>query len=675
MTKNPERLCGIAIAIVVAIGLYARMKGLNTWPLAVDEYYILKSIENIVQNGVPVFQTGGYYLRGVLYQYLVAPLIFLGLDAVFSLRLITVIANLIAIPAIYILGKKTSGSVVACLAVCFFSLSIWEIEFARFGRMYVPFQTVFLWYLVFLYKATIEHDSHSHRWLYVLSFTGILLWEGGLILFLLNFFPILLCPRRAMRTQLIFSSAFFILAYAYSKLNYSSPEVLNLPLDISAIEPLKLLQSGPLFLWSTFPENPFWLALFLVPLIWSMWSVYTLFHKRQFSFVTLLCISLIIVFSLANLFLLVLVSFLLLLLVGWVSPSVLRSGYLRGVLIAVGANFIFWLVYGLSTTSWHRFFPPFDPDLVIYKLLVVLFKYPNIFDRILFVWLKAIPMFTLLFSAAIAIGAVLCFTKEFSKDSKFFRLLIAIIVVLALVIGVKQTVYIETRYTFFLFPLFLILMPASLVMLTTKFNRYFFINPLIAAVFLSGTLFILSDEFSVNHILYIDTPAINFRTAYKDAKAHHYYFREDYKTPAEYINKRLEKNDIVITTVLPAEYYLEKIDFVYVNYQHTEFKSITREHGKTEKWTNAPLIYSEDTLFQTIDQAIATVWIINKAKERNVFEENIAARYGSMAVYQNLDSSYDVYMIKPNTEVVDFQEWKLNNLYRWRFDLVCLCSF
>ena len=61
----------LAAAAVLA-GLYGRFKGLGTWPLGVDEFYISRSIDNVLRSGLPRFPCGGYYTRGLLYQYLVA---------------------------------------------------------------------------------------------------------------------------------------------------------------------------------------------------------------------------------------------------------------------------------------------------------------------------------------------------------------------------------------------------------------------------------------------------------------------------------------------------------------------------------------------------------------------------------------------------------------------------
>ena len=44
---NKTRIFYTGLFVVVAIGIWLRLKGLGKWPLAVDEYYIVKSIEKL----------------------------------------------------------------------------------------------------------------------------------------------------------------------------------------------------------------------------------------------------------------------------------------------------------------------------------------------------------------------------------------------------------------------------------------------------------------------------------------------------------------------------------------------------------------------------------------------------------------------------------------------------
>ena len=65
----------LPLLLAVAYGIFARLYNLGHWELTQDEYYLVKSIESILDDGLPSFGCGGYYARGLLQQYLTAPLI------------------------------------------------------------------------------------------------------------------------------------------------------------------------------------------------------------------------------------------------------------------------------------------------------------------------------------------------------------------------------------------------------------------------------------------------------------------------------------------------------------------------------------------------------------------------------------------------------------------------
>jgi 4-amino-4-deoxy-L-arabinose transferase-like glycosyltransferase len=175
-------ICYVLMGLALAAGTYFRLKGLAKSPFAIDEYYIASSVRNILEHGLPQFDCGGYYTRGLLLQYLAAPLFKYGSNDELYFRLITVISNLLTIPALYLLGKRIAGRAAACFVVVLFSVSIWETEMARFARMYAPFQMLFIWYLYFLYKALILTDATARKWMYWISLISIFVSEEAIFL-------------------------------------------------------------------------------------------------------------------------------------------------------------------------------------------------------------------------------------------------------------------------------------------------------------------------------------------------------------------------------------------------------------------------------------------------------------------------------------------------------------
>lgn len=187
---NKSTLFFLLMLFAVIFGCFVRLKGLGEWPLAVDEYYIAQSVKNILRTGLPQFESGGYYMRGLILQYLATPLLHFFPNDEFALRLLPVFFNILAFFPIFLLGKKVAGEKAGYLAIIFFSLSVWEIEMARFARMYTPFQALFLWWLFFLYKVVIEDDQKSEHWMHGVSVLAIFMHEASIFLLVLNFLPL-----------------------------------------------------------------------------------------------------------------------------------------------------------------------------------------------------------------------------------------------------------------------------------------------------------------------------------------------------------------------------------------------------------------------------------------------------------------------------------------------------
>ncbi len=82
------------------------------------------------------------------------------------------------------------------LAVAVLALSVWEVEIGRFGRMYAPFQALFLWYVVFFLQYVIDGRRRAVVPMLILSAMGFAVWEGGIFLVLTNLLPAVHPPPR-----------------------------------------------------------------------------------------------------------------------------------------------------------------------------------------------------------------------------------------------------------------------------------------------------------------------------------------------------------------------------------------------------------------------------------------------------------------------------------------------
>ncbi|MGB8692524.1 MAG: glycosyltransferase family 39 protein, partial [Steroidobacteraceae bacterium] len=215
----------LAVGAALCLGLYARFKGLGMWPFAVDEYYLARSIQNVLHSGWPEFPCGGLYLRGLLLQYVGALLQLAGLTPELSTRGIAAVSSLAALPAAYLLGRRVHGPLIGTLAVGLLALSLWEVEVARFGRMYAPFQAAFLWYLVFFLRHVLDGRQRALWGMFTLTLVGILTWEGGVLLAFANILaPFLRSdPVRLSRRDVMYmaaAGALFVVLYTLTHIDF-----------------------------------------------------------------------------------------------------------------------------------------------------------------------------------------------------------------------------------------------------------------------------------------------------------------------------------------------------------------------------------------------------------------------------------------------------------------------
>ena len=671
------------LLIIVLIGIYFRLKGLGKWPLAVDEYYIVKSSQNILKYGIPMWDSGGYYVRGLPQQYLTALLLWWGIKAEFASRIIPVIANLVTIPGLFLLGKKVSGKALAAALVFVFVFSLWEVEFSRFARMYTLFQAIFVWYIYFLYKNVIEKDLKSFKWLLLLSFICIFVYEGSIFLVMLNFIPIF-WGRNKNTLNSVSSSVFKnteygtskliicigILLFAYAFLTFDFRTLYSeniLPPDLIGYFKNQR-NSGilriPVLLIETLPSYLVWSFLFIIPLSINFFVFYRLKLSKKSILLRTAVVSLII-FSLLNLTGLFLISLILFIAVGWLEPRDLISSSpnsdrkwklfpskLSLYLISIALiNLIFWVSFAVNTSEWHKFFPTQIISGIFPAVKMVIkesINYPYFYETFA-LFRDTIPISTLVYSLLVAMLIIYIVADYYYKNSIKLRFLLFIFLSLVLAQNVLNLTYFDTRYFFFLYPLLLILVLGGLEWTINLSIKKIYLNR-----FLFGTavivVMLLSEDFKLNHLMNIDTKEINFRMNFSFPLTIHYYPRYECRTPSEIVNKESDVDDIVVTNEQITDYYLNRLDYIFRDGSSVEFRGESVLNGTKERWTNANLIYRYSDLSSFIDNNQQRKWlIINKMWALDDLN-SLISKYEKYLYYTSIDGRILLFKI-PNSNI------------------------
>lgn len=645
-TRSPARFSGnfysLSMGLVLLIGAYFRFVGLGQWPMAFDEYYIARSINNILGTGIPQYPCGGYYTRGLLYQYAAAPLFLLGLSPEWSIRAISATAGLLAIWPAYLISRHESSRPTAFFVVLALALSSWEVEMSRFGRMYAPYQAIFMWYMYLQYRLVRFGEHRQLPRLAILSVAGVLTWEGGIFLCLLNFLPIIFDATPNPRRHFLFSLALLMLAFIFLTAEFrflgSDPPISQEAPEARGASVLSA--AGLLPMWEHFGRSGISIAL-LVALsvvlgvylvaVWRDRSISPL-TKAGLIGVLLLCFG-------KQFFLAAACAGMLL-----VSPLLKLEDFKKRTIIASSA---FGLALLLAWSLLLFFQVDQDPlKLRMAYTLKALLGQTGFLGKILKPWAGVMPSSFLILGIPIGAMGLLMIWRRNRQWLALEHLLLAALTCLTAV-SLIPTTFAQTRYTFFLYPLIITLAAISIHQLSQTFLR----DPRLRLGFLVcfAFAFLASADFNYGHLWRIDSYTANFRIGYPGKLTSHYYPRYDFADAARFVNERAGARDLVLATLVPVQPYLRRLDTVYLDASDPRFGGQACPSGAQERWTGRPLVSSLDALMALAAEAPGTMWVIvgKKSRQHNQWEADLVALPGMQLAHTTQDGAIEVYELTP----------------------------
>jgi hypothetical protein len=604
----------LTIACIVA-GSLARFWSLGKWPLAIDEYYFAQSVQNLLHFGFPKFDCGGYYIRGLLLQYVSAALQLAGLSAELAPWMIAAVSTLLTLPAAYLIGRRLGGRNVGLLAIAVLALSVWEVEIGRFGRMYAPFQALFLWYVVFFLQYVVDGRRRAVVPMLILSALGLAVWEGGIFLVLTNLLPPFIRhpDGRLTRRDILYLAGCSLLLIPAYYLTMADLRTSDNDLPADYVEPpdspsqSRLNAAIPPF--KTLRAHLLWAAAFLVPLAWVLWAALREVRTRlQPRAQPLAALGMLLVLASAALqqFELAAGVLVILVLLGIVTTESVSPANARPLYIAVLACALFWVVFGLATHDWHT--PGMSSLHTLFLLGYEFVRFPDVVRQVAMPWARTVPLLSLglfiLVTANILRGVV-----RYRETPPAERILLALFVVLFLAAAASNPPRQETRYVFFLYPLAILF---SIVTIGRCMRRLLGETPLGAAavVIVCLAAFMLSEDFRPKHLWNIDSEAVNFRIGMGSRLSGHYHPRSDSRAAASWLQAHaLPGRDLVIIGFPGVDFYYPKSDFYWVADSDPRFESWACSRGTIQRWSNLPMIHSYDALRAKVT-AGRRVWMV-----------------------------------------------------------------
>lgn len=619
-SRTVATIAGLGALAAFAIGVFVRFDGLGSWPLSVDEYYLTKSILSILDDGLPGFACGGYYIRGLLQQYVTSLLVSAVSPIELAVRLYPVFFNLATIGLAYLLARRIGGVVVASLTVVILSLSVWEIEMARFARMYAPFQALFVAQILFWHRTVTEgrpgnvdggvgSNVHSNadrdfKWMLLIAVAGVLTYKGAAFLAVPPLIALLRRPALVSVSNVSLLLAVLLLTYLEVAVNLRVYGVTPPEYPPEIAEFLAGLPSGSIL---SLPDTRYLreLATTPFPLLVSVSLVAAgvivfvrRFRNRDWR---LGAAWLAAVAALGTGFpLLAAAVFVPALLLLTDDEHRLRLFRDPVPLLYWLAGFALW-----SLVGWFSFAEPreFFTDYLL--------AFPDSARAVALPWLKAIPVTTLGMGAVIALGA-LAFGRSAEREARGFYMLIGLIVAFAAGVGLVATPVVSTRYSFFLYPLVVIAFCLAAVRLAGRLPLRSGYSAAAAAAF-ALALFAAGEDFDLRHLARIDSAEINYRIGFGRHLHEHYKRRSDYRGPAEYVNRRRRPDEPVVIGESAPDLYLDRVDYRYKRMTENAFENHISCGLDRDVWADVPVLYKEEQLAALRERSAERIWIVDDA--------------------------------------------------------------
>src|SRR6185437_12491961 len=587
----------LLLGLALIFGLYGRFVGLGLWPYGDDEFYMGRSIDHVLRTGLPRFPCGGFYTRGLSFQYLVALVRLGGFAPEFSGRVVSAVCSLIGLPAAYLIGRRIHGRALGLMVLIVLSLSVWEIEMARFARMYAPFQSIFLWYVVYFLRYSVDGDRRALVPMLALSVLGVLTWEGSALLGVANLLPAFMNHERGRLRRgdglylLGMLLLLGVLAIATHDFRGAAPP---LPGATQAAPVASAPSSAGLVDLGVYAHHPAWMALYLlVPCTLSLWAARWLWSLRT-QWLAACGLGVALASALLHQFALCGVTLAIVLLTGLVRPAQFTQRAARAYLPAILACAAFWPAFALATGVWSHPAPDVASQHSWLGLALQLGGYPDIVGQILRPWGRAVPWLGIGIVLLTTTLAVLVTRRELAH-ARVIRTLLILTLVLILAVGAQPAPRIETRYTFFLYPL---LVALSLGGLIAAIESWLGSVPVTLAVgvTLGLLLFGLSEDFQPAHVARIDSRTINFRIGMNPLVADQYFLRAQYRLGARWLSEHEHPGELVLTSIPTIDQYYHRANFFFLPQGDPRWEEYACGQPPVDRWTNLPMLYGADAL-------------------------------------------------------------------------------
>jgi hypothetical protein len=355
------------------------------------------------------------------------------------------------------------------------------------------------------------------------------------------------------------------------------------------VAPRTTIASSPL--WSALALATLGLALFALRFIWS-------FRTRWLAAAGLITALVAAALHQFAAFAAVILLLLLLNLLRW---KELTSRNALPFHAAVVVFVVFWSVFGFVTDEWrvgtgNHWLGDGKAVALAYEFA----RFPDFLREIVQPWGRAVPILGLTLLCLISAGILRSIIRDVDKPS-VERIIQLVLVCMLLAAAASDPPRHETRYLYFVYPLAVIVALAAIAHLVAALTTRNSVTTAITVIAGLGA-FSLTEDFSLRHLLKIDSAEFNFRVEAGDEEAH-LQPRSDPRGAALWLKANATDRDMAINGVPTVDFYFKGFDYTYIDWQHRRFPSYACRNGTVERWGNLPLLYTVEALQAKVQRA------------------------------------------------------------------------
>jgi len=687
--SNDKIITFFILSFLVGLGFLLRYPNLGKLCLSVDEPIHAMIIKNIHSIYLPISDSGFLYLRGILFNYTLAFITWFTQINEFYLRIPNVILGLAEIILIYFIGKEIIDRKIGILSSLLMTFSVWEIEFSRHVRMYIPFQFFGMLSIFLFYKGFIKGKKNF----IILSFFSYILM---ITFHQLSIFwiPVILLPlimgkfekKSIIIVFLVLTLIFYFFWYyildkviwTFFKSDFYQNKILigekNNLVKIEDKEKSVKMETNQLINLINFPNlKLFRYILYNYPAVWtvslfmfflflvSFMKIIKLSNYSNGLFILMLLMLLSLLFhqiSLAGLFFILGCIYII--------KNKINISTIKFFLVPLILNLIYWMIVGVLFSQWaNNYLPGYS---ILAKLVIVLFNFPKF--RYILYWFMNGWTQIFIFSMFLLIYSLLRYYFKKDNQGEFFISSVVLIQILSFTI-LAPTNFMP-RYLFYFFPFMLLLYAVILFKLTNFFTmfilKFFHIISkkiyrssfvalqcifLIVAIFLTNSEFNILSAISIHKRDYSTIIRQNYRMP-GGSSFNTYKKPIDFFSCSKYIKERLKPDDIVICQKLGAiyslKYYIGRLD--YRIYRPKIYIKKHENGNLSNHITSTIYIRSVELFKELVDKGKegSSTWIFlwepSEEFKKEICNRYIRDHYPDRLVYTGLDENSKVYKIE-----------------------------